>query len=1696
MPTEMDGARVVHALPGRIRARVPALRRNPPAMSLVVAALTGEPGLKAVEGNPFTGGLLILFDSAVTDDQRLIAAVERALESLPPAAAAPVTSVNPSRHQGTAPQSLEAERPPSPRRIIAVGLLLAALWVKRRFFPQWPFPRRASSIDAAAIITITSAYPFLARGLRRLLSRGRVDSDAAIVMASLAAVLLRESLLGLFILWLTEINQLIYHWTLHQSRRAVAGTPPEEERIWLLSDGAEATISPDRLRPGHLVAVHAGEVVPVDGVVVQGEALVRQGTLTGEAGLTEKRPQDQVLAGTFVDDGRLEVEVKALGADTQVGRFKALAQKATQEFTAAATWNEEFTRQADRATPWYLLAAAATFVATRDLRRSMAVLVAAAPASAGLAGASAAWFGTMRLQRDQILPQKGEALETAGRIDSILLDKTGTLTGGGLTVTDIIPLQSAWPSEEILAWAASAERGAEHPIARALFAAVAKGGSRLLSSSDRKQLPGLGVTAMVNGRPVVVGQERLLLRHHIAVHGARGNVARLHHLGRMAVYVVVDRELVGLIGLSEEIRPEAPESVARLRGLGISSIDLVTGDRSSLPAQLGARLGLDAVYAAAAPHDKLNLVASQRRQGKTLLLVGDGANDAPALAAANLGVALGTPPAVPAVTAADVVIPSGDLRKVPDLLRMGRAADEVGRQNFAVFQGLTATGVGLAATGLLPPPSAALLHNVTSLLILANSTRLLGMSKEPTCRPRRPDPGPVPKPPERQAPGRSRAPVPQPLPAPVPLRPAPCRSLPVDAAVDWERGLAPEEARARLEYYGPNALAEQPRPSFLELVVGQLRDLTVLFLLGGAGVALLAGRLRDALTIGAVVVLNAFVGAAQQGKADGSLDALKKLSAPATRVMRDGKEVLVATDTLVPGDILILEAGDRVPADAVLLKASNLAVEEAILTGESLPVSKAAGPVLVASPAEEKRSLAERANMVFMGTSVVRGRGRALVTATGMATEMGQIALMLESSEDSRTPLQERMDELGHFLLYGSLAICGGIAVAGLLRGMPALDMMMTAIGLAVAAVPEGLPTFVTIGLAMGVRQMAKRRALVRVLSAVESLGSVTVICSDKTGTITHNQMVVKSLFTPSGWYEATGSGYNPGGAILPASPDGSGALDGPAPEAAAPDAQATPDLTRLLLVGALCNDARLLAPDEAGQDDWGIVGDPTEGALLVAAVKGGLDLDHLAQKYVRAAEIPFDSDRRRMIVLTSDGSGRHLVCVKGAPEAVLPLCSQDIRGGSKQLLDDAARREVSAAAAGMAGRALRVLALAYRPLEGGPRPAAGAAEEEADHFSQTELENLETDLTFAGLVGMMDPARSEIRPALEVCRRAGIRVVMLTGDHRATAKAVGSEIGLVQSGDEVASGDDLDALDDDSLVLAIDNVKVMSRISPRQKLRVVSALKKRGHVVAMIGDGVNDAPALREADIGIAMGRTGTDVARHASGLVLADDNFSTVLAAVEQGRTTYANIRKAIYYLLASNMGEVVLMVTSSVSGLPLALTPVQLLWVNMVGDGLPAIALSYEPSQAGVMDRPPRPREQSVFDGGLKSKILAHGLQMGVAAAGLYVVSLGLGIPLATTRTMALSALATGQLLHLFESRLAVERIPGATPPPNPMIGAAAGVSLAMLLGSIYTPALRRIFGLTPLGLGEWLGVGLAAVVGSPPRSLVALPTRTEA
>lgn len=810
---------------------------------------------------------------------------------------------------------------------------------------------------------------------------------------------------------------------------------------------------------------------------------------------------------------------------------------------------------------------------------------------------------------------------------------------------------------------------------------------------------------------------------------------------------------------------------------------------------------------------------------------------------------------------------------------------------------------------------------------------------------------------------------------------------------DEKKGLSEKEAAQRSARFGPNRLAGARRTSWLAMFAGQFRDFMVGLLLAATCVSFFLGEIVDALAIMAIVALNAALGCFHEYRSERSLEALKELVSPEARVIRNGLERKISAAELVPGDVVLIAAGDRVPADIRLLQAFNLETEESSLTGESVPVRKNPAPL------RQAVALGETRNMAYMGTAVTRGRGKGVVVATGMATEMGRIASLIQEAERAATPLQRRLAHLGKMLVGLCLFICALVMVLGIYRGVDVYQMFLAGVSLAVAAIPEGLPAIVTVALAVGVQRMARRRAVVRRLSAVETLGCATVVCSDKTGTLTQNQMTVRKIVAGEKEAAVTGEGYDPKGEFIGVDPQDEG-------------------MRIFLKIAALCNNA-LLTRGELGVGGflrglvkgrgpgWGVSGDPTEGALLVMAAKGGVWREELEKKERRLAEFPFDSDRKKMTVVYRDASGKLYAYVKGAPDVVLELCTHYLKDGVPLPMTEKKKEEFLRLNARLATGALRVLALAYRELPAG-----------SEELGERETEK---DLVFAGLAGMIDPPRPGVYAAVQKCRRAGIRVAMITGDHRATARAIAAELGILKKEDVLLTGAELDALDDEQLGERIEGVGVFARVAPRHKLRIVRALKKKGHVVAMTGDGVNDAPAVKEADIGIAMGVAGTDVTREAASMVLADDNFSTIVAAVEEGRGIYENIRKTVRYLLACNIGEVLVMFLALLAGFPLPLLPIQILWMNLVTDGLPAIALGMEPVGREVMHRPPRDPQESIFARGLGLRILTGGLFIG-AGTMLVFAAVYQGNPelLARARTAAFNTLVFFQLFYVLICR----------------------------------------------------------------------------
>jgi Ca2+-transporting ATPase len=847
------------------------------------------------------------------------------------------------------------------------------------------------------------------------------------------------------------------------------------------------------------------------------------------------------------------------------------------------------------------------------------------------------------------------------------------------------------------------------------------------------------------------------------------------------------------------------------------------------------------------------------------------------------------------------------------------------------------------------------------------------------------------------------------------------------------RGLSDTEAEKRRARYGPNVLPDAPSQPHWRRFLGQFTEFLVVILLFAATVSATLGEWADASAVLAIVVVNAVIGFLQEARAAQALEALRKLSAPQAKVVREGELRVVPTRDLVPGDRIELEAGDFVPADARLFGAAALRVQEAAVTGESLPQDKDPGCILAPDTA-----LADRRNMVYAGTVVASGRASAVLVATGPATEMGRIAGMLQQAHPAPTPLQRQLAELGRTLVAACLGIVAVVFVLELLRGARLLDVFLVAVSLAVAAVPEGLPAVVTLTLAVGLQRMVRRNALVRKLPSVETLGSVTVICSDKTGTLTRNEMTVREVLAAGKNYHVTGAGYAPHGQFLRSG--------------VAVDPRADADLVRTLTIAARCNHTRV-RPRGDGSEAWEVVGDPTEAALVVAALKGGVGPDEPGARLV--AEVPFDSERQMMSVVERRPSGEARLYAKGAPEVVLARCAAERRDGRVEPLTPVRRDELAGAAASMAGRALRVLALADRDL-----PDAGVGSPE------------ETDLVFAGLAGMMDPPREEAREAVRTCRAAGIRPVMITGDHRTTALAVARELGIAGAGDDALTGRELDGLSEAELTARVDRVAVYARVAAEHKLRVVRAWQARGEVVAMTGDGVNDAPAVRAADIGIAMGASGTDVTREAAAMVLTDDNFASIVAAVEEGRGIFDNIQKFLHYLLAGNIGLVLFVFAAVLFDWPFPLGTVQILWINLVTNGLPALALGMEPPEPGLMRRRPRPPREPVLTARRWGLILAHGVLVGaVTALGFALVYRGRPEHLPQARTFAFCVVSYGFLFYAFGCRSHRYTLPELGLFSNPYLFGAVAVSALLQLSVVTLPFARPVFEAVQHFTWEW-------------------------
>lgn len=828
-----------------------------------------------------------------------------------------------------------------------------------------------------------------------------------------------------------------------------------------------------------------------------------------------------------------------------------------------------------------------------------------------------------------------------------------------------------------------------------------------------------------------------------------------------------------------------------------------------------------------------------------------------------------------------------------------------------------------------------------------------------------------------------------------------------------EKGLSNKQVNERLLDYGENRLKEGKQDSFLKLFLNQFRSVLIAILIAAAVISISIGESTEGLVILVIILLNSVIGAKQEKSAGDAVKALRNMSSPNAKVLRDGNIIEVESSDLVPGDIVLLEAGSFVPADLRLIETVNLKIEESALTGESVPVEKNSKNIL-----EQDVPLSERVNLAYMGTVVTYGRGKGVVTATGMNTEFGKIAKMLEHEEE-QTPLQKKLEKLGKMLGIACIAVCLAVFVLGYIQEIKLMEIFMISISLAVAAVPEGLPAIVTVILAIGMQRMVKKNVLTKNLSSVETLGSTTIICSDKTGTLTQNKMNVKKVFDGKDELNVTGNGYSIDGTIG--------------------DNYDPKKINMLLSAAVLCNDSELKIDDE------GIIGDPTEGALLVLGAKGGLNRKEMKEKYPRLEEYPFDSERKMMSTLHNI-DGKYIMLTKGAPDSIIANCTKIIIDGQEKNIEDY-KNSIKEINDKWSKEALRVLAYAYKELK--------------NENGQWKIEEEENNLVFTGLSGMIDPPREEVKHAIKKCKSAGIRVVMITGDNAITASAIGKEIGLLDKETEAVTGNQIDQMTDEDFIEKVKTVNVFSRVSPEHKVKIVSALKQNGEIAAMTGDGVNDAPSLKKSDIGIAMGITGTDVSKEAADMILTDDNFVSIVGAVEEGRVIFANIRKFVGFLISCNIGEIIMIFISMLLGWGSPLLPIQLLWVNLITDSLPAFALGLEGKEDDVMNAPPRDPNMPIVDKHMKIGIIFQSIAL--AGAALISYRYGYSIDPKLANTFAFLTLISGELLRAFSGRSETQSLFKIGLFGNKFLNISVAASYGFTAVLLFVPFLRNIFGI---------------------------------
>ncbi|WP_316842562.1 heavy metal translocating P-type ATPase [Propionispora hippei] len=1619
-------------IPGRLRMEVKGLYRNSVLANLLRECLPAVAGIQEVTANPLTGRILVLYEAAVIGLPDIRAKVDKVVSTY--------QTLEEVRREATALRQIAAAAPLPERGetshaglyALTTGGVLAAIFAKRLVVGRSPLASSPHVFNLVALTTIISGYPLFRSGVKSLIRHKRVNHDMVIFIASLLMLAMRESITGLSILWIVHLANFFQFLMQARSRAQIEKMLQQKQQQWLsLEAERRQSIQVHNIKIGDVIALHSGETIPVEGKIIAGQAELNRAAVNGDCMPYWAAKGDTVQPGARIETGAIQIQVH----NVDNAPYRPLAYDMDKY---ESLWHIS-DRYVNKVMWWSLTVAGLIFLFTRDIPRSIAVLLAGSPAAISLARNSAMGTAVAQATGDNIYVKEPRALETAGEADTVVFDKTGTLTEAVPQISEVVAI-GGLSEDEIIRLAAAAGEREYHPYNRMLLAEAAKRGLQL-PPADSRPAPGKGVCATIAGKQVAVGNQAFMQQEKILLGGVKDRIVRMKMNGKTLVYVAVNRELCGLIAVRDKIKSASFESIAALRCLGIRHMALLTGDADAAAQAVAATLDIPYTYSGVLPEEKARIIRNIKRHDYKVIMVGDGMNDVPALQASNVGIVMGKTGSGPSINKADIVIGDDDPAKIAKAVVLGKRLNEVVKQNIALAAGLNIIGIALAAVRLISPLTAGLLANISTLGVVLNSGRLLTSgSNTPMGQPlnlqrfamNEAQLGSL------QA-GEAKNHIPADVKSWHGLSPEEtCEEL--GTSNKW--GLSEQDAALRCLHYGHNRLAARAKPSFWRQLLDQFKDFMVQVLLGAAGLSFILGKRRDALLTVGIVTANAFLGVAQERKAGQSLEALQELAAPQARVIRAGRQVKVSAAAVVPGDIIVLEAGDRVPADARLLQGVHFEVEEASLSGETLPVKKQYNKL-----EKDQVALGDRRNMVFMGTTVTRGRATAVVVATGMQTEMGKIASLIGEQKEEATPLQRRLEELGKYLVYGCLAVSGLVFLAGTLRGEPMIQMLQTGASLAVAAIPEGLSAIVLIALAMGVQRMSKRNIIVRRLSSIENLGSATVICSDKTGTLTQNQMTVREIYSPVGHWAVSGEGYDPAGKFM------------------ANNQSEKPNklLKKIATVAALCNNAKLMKPEEGKRKviplractttNWTIDGDPTEGALLTLAAKAGIDIEQFTQTHCRVVEYPFESERCMMSVLCTDDSKQMSLYSKGAPDKIVSLCTHYTDGEYTYPLDEATRRNIEQANNAMAARALRVLACAYRSME-------GEGQEQVN----------EDCLVFCGLVGMIDPPRAEVPEAIAKCHRAGVKVVMITGDHPNTARAIGLELGLLKDKGRIITGLEIDNMTDEELAAAAPTACIFARTTPQHKMRIVKAFQSRGEVVAMTGDGVNDAPAVKAANIGIAMGITGTDVTKEAACMTLADDNFATIVKAMEEGRSIYNNIRKAIRYLVATNVGEVVLMFLAVVLGMPLPLIPIQLLWINLVGDGLPAVALVNDPPPANIMEQAPQSSSESVFAHGLGRKIISRGLIIGVSSLLLYGWKLRQSGNLLLARSLLLAQLAISQFIHLFDCRIE-KGVKKTECINNKWLFAAIALSMTMVIGSIHLPFLQPVFGTVPLTVWEW-------------------------